>query len=346
MLIWKKGMWLGAVLAALFGAGNSQAAVALNVYSTQQEHLVRPILDQFEKENPGIKVNITSLIDGSLIERLAREGKDTPADIVMTADVANLYKLQQRGLLAPVQSKVLAANIPAHLRDTDGHWFGFTTRSRVIYYARDRVKPHTIKTYADLADPKWKGKIMVRSSSNDYNQSLLANILAHEGREAALKWAKGVVANMADVPTGGDRDQMRAIASGKGDIALANTYYYGLLMHAEEMPGDAKLAEQIGIIFPNQGKGERGAQVNIRGGGVAAHSKHPKEAQKLLEFLSSEPAQTFFSETNYEYPANPRFKPSAVVMQWGRPRFDTLPLAKMGELNAEAVRVFDEAGWK
>lgn len=344
MNIRRKSLWLGTLAATLLSCGaQAKEAVSLNVYSTQEEHLIRPAFDLFEKANPGIKVRLTTLGDGALISRLELEGKDTQADMVMTADVANLQKLENKGLLAPVKSDVLAANIPAHLRDDSGHWFGFTTRSRVIFYAKDRVKPEDIATYEDLADAKWKGRIMVRSSSNDYNQSLLASIIAHDGKDKALAWAKSVVANMKAPPAGGDRDQLRAVAAGKGDIAIANTYYYGLLQHSPDAR-DVELASKLGILFPNQNG--RGAHVNIRGGGITVHGKHLAEAKKLLEFLSSEPAQTFFAEKNYEYPANPAFKPSKDVAAWGAPKFDSLPLSKVGELNAEAVKLFDEAGWQ
>lgn len=344
MMIWRRGVLFGAVLAALFG-GSAQSAepVVLNVYSTQEEHLIRPAFDLFEKANPGMKVQLTTLGDGALLSRIELEGKDTPADIAMTADVANLQKLENKHLLQSVDSDVLKANIPSNLRDVDNNWFGFTTRSRVVFYAKDRVKPDALATYDDLADPKWKGKIMVRSSSNDYNQSLLASIIANEGRDKALAWAKGVVANMAAKPSGGDREQLRAVASGQGDLAISNTYYYGLLQHSKD-PHDVELAGKLGIIFPNQA--DRGAHVNIRGGGITAHSKHPAEAKKLLEFLSTEPAQTFFSQQNFEYPANPNFKAAADVAAWGSPKFDSLPLSKVGELNAEAVKIFDEAGWQ
>lgn len=344
MTIRRKSLWLGAMLAAFIsGAAQAVEPVTVTIYSTQEEHLVRPVFDMFEKANPGIKVQLTTLGEGGFMSRLELEGKDTQADIVMTADVANLHKLKAKQLLQSVKSDVLAKNIPPHLRDEDGQWFGFTTRSRVIFYAKDRVKPGDISTYEDLANPKWKGKIMVRSSANDYNQSLLASIIAHEGREKALTWAKGVVANMAAKPAGGDRDQLRAIASGKGDIAIANTYYYGLLLKGGDA-NDAKLAQKIGIIFPNQK--DRGAHVNVRGGALTANAKHPTEAKKLLEFMSTQPAQTFFAQKNFEYPANLHFKPSALVAGWGSPKFDTLSLTTVGQLNSEAVKVFDEAGWQ
>lgn len=345
MQMWRVVMWVSAAAVAIIGGVMAQAAepVTVNIYSTQKEFLIRPILEKFEKSNPNIKVQLTSIEEGGLLTRLKLEGKDSPADLVMTADVANLYKLQAQGSLAPVKSVTLEKNIPAHLRESDGHWFGFTTRSRAIFYAKDRVKPDALSTYADLADPKWKGKIMVRSSNNDYNQSLLASIIAHEGTAKALAWAKGVVANMKTKPAGGDRDQLRAVASGKGDLAISNTYYYGLLQNSADQ-SDRDYAKKLGIIFPNQK--DRGAHVNIRGGGLVAASKHPKEALAVLEYLGSADAQKFFAEHNYEYPANPSIPLSKTVASWGAPAFDTLALENVGKLNKEAVLLFDQAGWQ
>ncbi len=345
MQMWRVVMWVSAAAVAVIGGVMAQAAqpVTVNMYSTQKEFLIRPILEKFEKANPTIKVRLTSIEEGGLLTRLKLEGKDSPADLVMTADVANLYKLQAQGTLAPVKSEVLEKNIPAHLRESGGHWFGFTTRARVIFYAKDRVKPDALSTYADLADPKWKGKIMVRSSNNDYNQSLLASIIANDGKEKALAWAKGVVMNMKSKPAGGDRDQLRAVASGKGDIAISNTYYYGLLETSADK-SDRDYAKKLGIIFPNQQ--DRGAHVNIRGGALVAASKHPKEATAVLEYLSSADAQQFFAEHNFEYPANPSITISKIVAAWGAPKFDTLALEKVGKLNKEAVLLFDQAGWQ
>lgn len=345
MQMWRVIMWVSTAAVAVIGGAMAYAAepVNVNIYSAQKEFLIRPILEKFEKANPHIKVQLTSIEEGGLLTRLKLEGKDSPADLVMTADVANLYKLQAQGSLAPVQSKILEANIPAHLRESGGHWFGFTTRSRMVFYAKDRVKPDALATYADLADPKWKGKIMVRSSVNDYNQSLLASIIAYDGEEKALAWAKGVVANMAAKPAGGDRDQLRAVASGKGDLAISNTYYYGLLQNSPDK-ADRDYAKKLGIIFPNQK--DRGAHVNIRGGALTASSKHPKEAVKLLEYLSGDEAQKFFADNNHEYPANPAVAVSKTVSAWGTPTFDTLPLEKVGAYNKQAVMLFDKAGWQ
>ncbi len=319
----------------------AMAKETLNIYSAQKAQLIKPLLETFEKET-GIGFNLITGEDASLIERLAREGERTPADVLLAADVANLYRAQDKGLLQPVHSPVLDERIPEHLHSSEGYWYGFTTRSRVIFYNKEKVKPEQLSTYEDLADPKWKGQIMVRSSNNDYNQSLLASIIAHDGREKALEWAKGVVANFAAKPSGGDRDQLRAIAAGQGSVALANTYYYGLMLNAEEKE-ERDVAAKLGIFFPNQN--DRGTHTNIRGGGVTAHTKHKEAAQKLLDFLAGDEAQQFFSQHNYEYPVVKDVPWPEILKGWGDFKRDTLPLTTVGKLNAEAIKVFDEAGW-
>lgn len=342
--MWRASVWLIALGVAMFTTYSAMAEdkqKQVNLYSASKEHLIRPILEVFEKET-GIKVNVTNIGSSAMTARLDLEGKDTQADAVIVVDVANLYHLQEKGLLQPIESAVLIKNIPSNLRDNDNHWFGFTTRSRVIFYAKDRVNPDEIKSYADLVDPKWKGRILVRSSDNTYNQSLLASMIAHDGKEKALAWAKGVVANFARAPEGGDRDQLRAAASGVGDIVITNTYYYARMLHGEDEK-DREYAEKLGVIFPNQNS--YGAHVNIRGGGVTKYAKHKDEAVQLMEFLSSEEAQSFFAKDNFEFPVKPDVKWPQSLSVWGGAKFDALPLTQVGENNAEAVKLFDEANW-
>lgn len=312
---------------------------ALNLYSAQQEHLIRPLLDAFTKDT-NIRVNLVTLDPDPMTARLTAEGKDTPADVVLTVNVGNFHKLQQAGLLKAVQSDVLNANVPAALRSKEGYWYAIGKRARVLY--KRKGDDISIKTYEELADPKWKKSVLVRSSANEYNISLLASLIKHDGREKALEWAKAVVANFARTPEGSDRDQLRALGAGQGRIAIANTYYYGLLVNSED-PKDREYADKIEMIFPNQDG--RGAHINIRGAAVVAHAKHPELAVKLLEYLTGEKAQALLAEKNFEYPANPAVPVAKEVASWGPAKFDAELLDTIGALNAEAVKVFDEAKW-
>lgn len=330
-----------AVVALLF-VSPAFAAPEVNVYSAQKEHLIRPILDRFTKET-GIKVNMTSGEDEVIVRRLLSEGELTPADVLLTADIGNIWKAKDAGALKAIDSKILNERIPAHLRDKDGYWYGMTVRARALFYAKDRLKPEQLSTYEDLAAPKWKSKILVRSSSNIYNQSLLGSIIAHDGHDKAKAWAKGIVANMARTPQGGDRDQLKALAVGEGEVAIANTYYFGLLLNSADKT-ERELAGKLGIFFPNQ-EG-RGTHVNIRGGGVIKYGKNQKEAVKLMEFLAGDEAQAFFAKHNNEYPAVPGVAIPGTLKSWGAFKQDTLNLEEVGKRNAEAVKIFDEAGWK
>jgi iron(III) transport system substrate-binding protein len=236
---------------------------------------------------------------------------------------------------------VLEAAIPANLREPNGTWFGFTQRARVVMYHKDRVKPSQLSTYEDLADPKWKGKILIRSSSNAYNQSLVASLIHVDGVEKTEQWAKGVVANMARPPQGGDRDQITALLAGEGDLAVANTYYLGHLV-AENPPGTY---DKIGVFFPNQK--DRGTHMNVSGGGVTRHAPHRENAIRFLEFLATPEAQKIFAGANYEYPARPGVPVSSVIAAWGMDyKRDPLNVAILAKLNAEAVKLMDRAGWK
>src|SRR5690606_20425610 len=246
-------------------------------------------------------------------------------------------------LLRPIRSEVLEESIPASLRDPEGHWFGLTVRARVIVYDTSRVDPSELSTYEDLADPRWRGRVLVRSSGNVYNQSLLASLIASSGEEATERWASGIVANMARQPSGSDTDQAKAVAAGVGDVAVVNTYYVARLKNSSD-PEDRRVGERLGVFFPNQDG--RGAHINVSGAGVTASSKNVDNAVRLLEFLASEEAQRLFSEANFEYPANPRVEPAEILRAWGEFRADTLNLARLGELNAPAVKIFDRVGWR
>ena len=330
-------------LAFILAAGGTALADGdVNVYSHRHYDTDQALYDRFE-EQTGIKVNVIQGKADELIERLSREGTASPADILMTVDAGRLVRAQSMGLMKPVTSAVLQANVPAHLRDPEGHWFGLTQRARVIVYHPDRVSPDELSTYAELTHPMWQGRILIRSSSNIYNQSLLASIIANEGEAEAAAWAAGMVANMARTPQGNDRDQMKAIAAGEGDLAVVNTYYVGLLINSGD-EYEREVGAQVRVFFPNQD--DRGAHVNVSGAGVTMSAKNLDNAVKLLEFLTGAEAQELFSAANHEYPVNPAVSPSPLLQSWGDFTADDLPLHRLGELNADAVRVFDHAGWR
>lgn len=313
----------------------------LTLYSHRHYKSDDALFAAFTKQT-GIKVNVVKAGADELIERLKAEGANTPADVLITADAGRLVRAEKEGLLQPVQSKSLEDRIPASLRDPEGHWFGFTKRARVIIYAKDRVKPSDLSTYEDLAESKWRGRILARSSANIYNQSLLASVISHHGAAKAQEWARAVRGNMARPPQGSDRDQLRAVAAGLGDVAIVNTYYFGLLVNSTEA-ADRAAAAKLAVFFPNQN--DRGTHVNISGAGVTKASKNREAAVKLLEFLASDEAQKVFPIETSEYPVVPSVEWSELQKSWGKFKEDALNLSVLGELNEEAVRTFNRAGW-
>ncbi|WP_028878552.1 Fe(3+) ABC transporter substrate-binding protein [Terasakiella pusilla] len=328
---------------ALTGLSAATAsAEEVNVYSYRQEILIRPLLDRFTAQT-GIDVNLVNGKADVLLERLKSEGMNSPADILLTADVGRLIRAQKADVLQPVSSDTLSSLIPTKYRDPEGNWFGLSLRSRVIFAAKDRVKEGEIKTYEDLTDPKWKGRICIRSSTNVYNQSLLGAMIAHKGAEEAAKWAEGIVANLARKPQGGDRDQIKAVASGQCDVAIGNTYYLGkMLAGSDEKQKEA--ASKVFVVWPNQDG--RGSHVNISGAGVTKSAKHKEAAIKLIEFLASDEAQKVYTEEVFEYPLRDGIEVSETVASWGKFKADDIELAKIAEHQAEAVRIFDKAGWR
>jgi len=331
------------VLAGGGGAtGGGADAGVVNVYSHRHYDTDEALFRRFT-EKTGIRVNVVTASADELITRLENEGANSPADILITVDAGRLHRAKEKGLLRPIRSEVLEESIPASLRDPEGHWFGLTVRARVIVYDTSRVDPSELSTYEDLADPRWRGRVLVRSSGNVYNQSLLASLIASSGEEATERWASGIVANMARQPSGSDTDQAKAVAAGVGDVAVVNTYYVARLKNSSD-PEDRRVGERLGVFFPNQDG--RGAHINVSGAGVTASSKNVDNAVRLLEFLASEEAQRLFSEANFEYPANPRVEPAEILRAWGEFRADTLNLARLGELNAPAVKIFDRVGWR
>ncbi len=332
------------VIAILFLAwGPALASGEVNLYSARKENLIKPLLNQFTNET-GIRVNLVTGKASALLKRLQAEGRNTPADLFLTVDAGRLHVAKQAGLLQPVESKVLSRAIPGHLRDGDNQWFGLSKRARVIVYSKQRVKPETLSSYEDLANPKWKGKICIRSSSNIYNQSLLASLIAHHGEAAAEKWAAGVVANMARPPRGNDRAQIKAVAIGECDIAVVNSYYLGnMLVSSRQDERDA--AANVALFFPNQG--DRGAHINISGAGITKNAANRGNALRLLEFMVSDEAQKWYASSNYEYPVKNGIEVSPVVKSWGYPfKEDSLDMGELGIHNVTAVKIFDRVGWR
>lgn len=334
-----KNLILGIMVAAF---ANIAVAAEVNVYSSRKEILTKDLFDEFTRDT-GIKVNFIKDKAGKLISRLQSEGKNTPADVFMTADVANLFQAKSYDLLSKVESDELNKNIPIQYRDLDNQWFGLTMRVRAIFYAKDRVKPEELSTYEALADEKWKNKILIRSSSNVYNQSLVASIILSHGYVATSEWMEKFVSNFARKPQGGDRDQIRAVAAGEGDIAIGNSYYYGR-MQTSNKQADLDAASKVGIFFPNQ-EGN-GAHVNISGGGVTKHAKNRDNAIALLEFLVSEKAQKIYAERNHEFPVRAGVKESEVAKAWGKFKSDPRPLSQIVKYNNDASKMADEVSWR
>lgn len=325
-----------------FALSSTATAEEVNIYSARQEVLIKPLLDQFSTQT-GITVNLVAGKADALVQRLQSEGINSPADILLTVDAGNLNRANELGLFQPLQSEILEQAVPAAYRDPQGHWFGLSMRARPIMYAVDRVDTAGLVSYADLATARWKGKICVRSSDNVYNQSLVAAMIAEQGVAETEAWTKGLVANFARPPQGGDRDQIKAVAAGQCDLALANTYYLGGMLNSEQAE-DRAAAEKIAILWPNQG--ERGVHVNVSGAGVTRHAKNFDNAKKLLEFMVSEQTQAWYAEANFEYPVRPGTAMSPILAGWGEFLADDLNLALLGDHNAEAVRLMDRAGWR
>ena len=318
------------------------AAEEVNLYSARKENLIKPLLDRFTKET-GIQVNLVTGKADALLQRLVSEGPNSPADLLITTDAGRLGRAKTAGVTQAVVSSELESRIPASFRDPEGHWFGLSLRARPILYVKGEVDPVSLSTYEDLAAPRWKGQICIRSSENIYNQSLVASMIAADGEAATETWAKGLVANMARPPKGGDRDQILAAAAGVCKIAIANTYYLaGMLTSNDEVQRQS--AERMAVFWPNQAG--RGAHVNVSGASLTKAAKHRENAIKLLEFLVGEEAQAWYAETNGEYPVREGVPAGELLNGWGKFKMDSLNLSRLGELNPQAVRLMDRAGWK
>lgn len=326
---------LSTLALALTGAALPALSQEVNVYSHRQPELIQPLIDAFTAES-GIAVNI-AFVDKGMVERLVAEGKRTPADLVLTVDIARLSEVVNAGVTQPVDSAVLQANIPARYRDPGNQWFGLTSRARIIYASKDRVAEGEVTTYEDLADPKWKGRICTRSGTHDYNLALLGAVIAHDGEPAAKAWAEGVRANLARKPAGGDRDQVKAIWAGECDISLGNTYYMGEMLAD---PEQAEWANSVRIVFPTFVEG--GTHMNISGMAMTKAAPNHDAALKLMEFLSSDEAQKIYAETNHEFPVKPGVPVSALVASWGSFTPDTLPLIDIAAGRPVALKIMEE----
>lgn len=323
-------------------APESRDPGVVNLYSSRHYDTDLALYDNFTAET-GIEVNLIEASADALIERIESEGEFSPADILLTVDAGRLWRAEQAGLFAPVESETLEARIPANLRHPAGLWYGLSKRARVIIYDKASGRPEPLATYADLADPAHEGAICIRSSGNIYNVSLMASIIARQGVEAAEAWARGVVANFARPPQGNDTAQIRAVASGECGIAVVNTYYIARLLASEDAQEQA-VAEAIGIVFPNQDT--TGTHVNISGGGIVATAPNRDNALRFLEYLTSDSAQRYFADGNHEYPVVEDLAGSSALTALGEFDADSLDAAELGEHQAEAIMVFDRAGWK
>jgi iron(III) transport system substrate-binding protein len=315
----------------------------VNVYSSRHYHTDEALYVGFTKQT-GIKVNRIEAGEDALIERIRNEGARSPADVLVTVDAGRLWRAEQLGLFQPIRSPVLETRIAESWRDPAGHWFGFSLRARVIAYNKDRVRPGEIHAYEELADPKWKGRVCMRSSTNIYNLSLMGALIDHLGASRAEAWAKGVRANLAHEPKGGDTDQLKAVAAGECDVTISNQYYYARLARSEK-PDERQVAERIGIVFPNQKTW--GTHVNISGAGVLKHAPHRDAAIKFLEYLASDEAQRYFADGNNEWPAVAAVKlDNPVLNAMGEFKRDRLNVAVLGRNQPTSQKIYDRVAWK
>ncbi len=335
-----KSTLLAAALASLAVSAQAEEKV-INLYSARHYQTDEALYTDFTKQT-GIRINRIEGKEDELLERIRNEGANSPADILLTVDAARLAKAHELGLFAPVSSKVLESRIPAHLRSDD--WFSFSTRGRVIIYNKIGVKADDVRTYDDLAKPALKGKLCSRSGSHPYNLSLGASVIAHQGEAKAEEWARGMVANFARAPKGGDTDQIKSVAVGECQVALANTYYVARMMRSTK-PEDQKLMEKVGVVWPNQAT--TGTHINVSGAGVLKHAPHKEAAVKFLEYLASDDAQRYFADGNNEWPVVSSVKVSNPALDaLGKFKADTLPVKKLEMFQVKAQMIFDRAGYK
>ena len=335
-------MKLNQLIAMLALAACAATALAeeVVVYSARNEQLIKPLFDAYTRDT-GVQIKFITGSEGPLMERLKAEGQNTPADLLLTVDAGNLWQASQEGLLRPIQSKILQDNVPAHLRDPNNEWFGLSVRARTLVYNTGKVKPSDLSTYEDLADPKWKGRLCLRSSKKVYNQSLVAMMITEYGEAKAEAIVKGWVNNLATLPFPDDTKAIEAVANGQCDVTVVNTYYFGRLIEKSPMLAAA-------IFWPNQklSSKDAGVHVNVSGAGVTRHAKNPAGAQKLMEWLSSDKAQNLYADKNLEYPVNPRIRPDSIVAGWGDFKQSLINVKEAGSKQVQAVKLMDRAGYK
>lgn len=330
---------LSAVSMLALSSGAALADGEVNIYSYRQPELIQPLMDAFTKDT-GIKTNVLFL-DKGLVERISAEGANSPADVILTIDIARLMEAKDGGVTQALDDADINGQIPAQFRDPEGNWFGLTTRGRVVYASKERVSEDAI-TYEELADPKWKGRICMRDAQHSYNIGLFASMVAHHGAEYTETWLAGLKQNLVKKPDGNDRAQAKAIFSGECDLGLANTYYLGLMMTNEKEPEEKEWAGAVKVLFPNSG--DRGTHVNISGMALAKNAPNKDNAVKLMEFLASDEAQTIYAEQVYEYPVGPNAKVSETVAGFGTIKADTLPLADIAANRKTASELVDKVG--
>ena len=334
------------VASLIFTLSGQSVASEVNVYTSRHYDSDETIYEDFQNLT-GIKVNIISGKGKALMERLRLEGKNSPADLFVTSDAGNLWKIQKDGMFKEILSEKIKKTVPKNFRGPNNEWVGIAKRSRVIFYSPERVTDLEIKniTYEDLSDPKWKGRLVVRSSGNIYNQSLVASLISNIGIERTEKWAKGIVKNFARKPQGNDRSQILAVANGEADIAIANTYYIGLMLSGEKGVDQKNAAEKVSMIFPGQADG--GTHINISGVGILKNAPNPSNAEKLIEYLLTDKVQKHIIDNTYEYSIKSNVMPSKIIAKFGSNfKTDETYASEFGKFNAEAVRLMDRAGWR
>ena len=339
-----KKLLLIITLCTLYSCVNNKKSIdEINVYTKRHYQSDKDLFKKFEAEN-NIKVNVVKASSDELIERIKTEGSSCPADILITVDAGKLYKAASNNLLQKLDVDEINKNILPQLKDKNGFWIPITYRARVIVYNPKKVKKEELLTYEDLTNAKWKNRILVRSSTNAYNQALLSSILTYNGEEESLNWANNLVNNFAREPKGNDRDQVRAIVSGIGDLAIVNSYYIALLKTSEDSL-DRKVGESVQVFFPNQDETNRGSHINISGLGLLKNSPNKRNALKLIKFLTSEYAQNYYTNNSYEYPVLSNVSPSNLISEWGDFKIDTLDLNKLGINRKKAVDIFQKSKW-
>ena len=340
----KNYIYLAVVIILSSCMPNTNKSKEINIYSQRHYDSDKMQYKKFE-EKTGIKVNVTKAGADELIQRMKNEGDNSQADLFITVDVGKLWQASDLGLFQKFEDQTVFDNIDPQFLDKNGYWVPVTYRSRVVVYSNERVNKEDLTTYEDLANEKWRGRLLVRSSSNAYNQALMSSLVANLGPDAVTSWSEAVVKNFARDPKGSDRDQVKAIAAGQGDIAIVNSYYIGLLLSSEKEE-EINAGNAVSVFFPNQGEDERGAHINVSGIALTKNAKNKENAIELIKYLTSVEGQETYVNNSYEYSVNPNVKPDEIVQAWGEFKKDPVDLNMLGIMRDEAIRIFDKTGWK